>query len=117
LGGVGGYWISVYSVDGKKGDHWALYGSYYCKRMNGELRIDLGPGHHTLKVGWTRTVGDAISGRVTERSAVPVFLEFEAEAGKVYTLIIKTLDDSHWRGEFVEVPRTPRVQQAIDSFK
>ncbi len=91
--------IHLAAIDGKEGD--------YPKpdALLSDLtwtRIELPPGSHTAKVGfsWTRASEAGTIG--TSYSTEPVAIEFSVEPGHTYELR-PYLSDEQWRPEVVEV--------------
>ena len=70
-------------------------------RIGSPFHIELLPGRHILTVGYCEE-GMTVGGQFAEYSASPQTLEFEAKAGRTYTIEAEVWDDK-WKAKVVEI--------------
>jgi len=95
----------LFAVDGTHGPHDVepLFPNKksYSSSIGSPLRLELLPGRHTLTIGFSEdkmTVG----GRMTQYSAIPHPLEFEAKEGRTYTIEAE-MSEGKWKAKVVEI--------------
>lgn len=100
---TGQYPVTLCEVDGKPGDTRVIGPLSKCNQIfnssfDGTFRIELLPGHHKLVVGYAERGSEKLT-----YSPEPVILEFQAIAGRTYSIIPDFSTFTHqWGAKVVE---------------